>query len=692
MKESINIEALAKKAFYLDNFLIDAHKGMINVDGKSHQIEPKVMDVLLYLVLELGNVVEQEVLFAKVWPKSIYSPGSIRRCITVLRKLFQDDDKSLIVTHPKRGYSLQGKIQLTTESDKTKRFSQKKIIAMLILSMIILLSSASFGLFSSVQNEQVNQNINVLSVSPLTASELHEDAARFSPDGHHIAFIRSIEGNDRLAHVWLKNLDNEQEYQLTKQAANSKSLTWMQTGKAIFYVSAKEQGVSISRITLDEQNQAISEIEVLQLPNQHWISSIAWAETNELYYIGKNKGKYQLIKNNLTTGQRTIIFSEDDSFHPYGIALSRDSKQLAIFALNNQYNATVKLLSTINLSAETIKETKEIHLGQNKYYGSWHPTNKSLVIHDGREMFSLNIHGEMQKLAFENYQYIKYPEFSPDGNKILLTRQVLDEDIWLTPSDKTKPSIKIIDSNTSDFLASLSPDGKKVAFVSIKRGFPQLFLYDIEADKQSLLFENPKQLLFIAYPVWDQSSKRIASALNQRPFIIKLTAKKPEITRLSNSKGVPEQWFFNEESLLLVNYHQGKKAYMQLPLDTQLAIPLISSVEHHAQLNNKNDLLIIAGNSIIQSNFNGSQPTPLVSLDGQILDHYPRENGLYLRVKIQEKISLWLYDYANRRLNKVKELDGSLNIWDIETNNNFLVTSTRRSEKDLLLLTLQSND
>jgi len=689
LKESINIEALAKKTFYLDGFLIDAHKGIINVEGKSHQIEPKVMDVLLYLALDLGNVVEQEALFAKVWPKSIYSPGSIRRCITVLRKLFKDDDKSLIVTHPKRGYSLQGKIKLSTEAVKEKHTGQKQVIAMLVVSMVILLASASFGLFSSVPTKQVNQNIDVLNVSPLTASELHEDAARFSPDGRHIAFIRSTDKNDKLAHIWLKSLDNEQEYQLTKKAAKSKSLTWMQTGKAIFYTSVDEQGVSINRITLGEQNQAISEIEVLKLPNQHWISSIAWAETNELYYVAKNKGKYQLIKSNLTTGQQTTIFSEDDSFHPYEIALSRDSHQLAIFALNKQYNATVKLLATSNLSADTINKTKEIHLGQNKYFGSWHPNNKSLVIHDGREILSLNVQGNIQKIAFENYQYIRYPEFSPDGKQILLTKQILDEDIWLTPYDKTELPSKIIDSNTTDFFASISPDGNKAAFVSTKRGYPQLFLYDIETGKQSLIFTNPKQLLFIAYPIWHQSSNKIASALNQRPFIIELTGDTYKTTQLTYAKGVPEQWFYDEQSLLLVNYHQGKKAYVKLSLDTELTTTLLSSVEYHAQLSNSNELLLITNKTILQANFDGNQPEPLVTVEGEIFDHYPTSRGLYLRIKAQDKFSLWFYDFTSSKLNKLRELNSELSIWDIEVNDNFMLTSTHRSEKDLLLLTLK---
>ncbi|KGJ91697.1 transcriptional regulator, CadC [Colwellia psychrerythraea] len=689
LSETKNINELAKKTFYLDGFRIDPLKGVIEVAEEVHQIEPKVMDVLLYLILDLGDVVEQEILFSQVWPKSIYSPGSIRRCITILRKIFKDDNKTLIVTHPKRGYSLQGKIHFPDKLLDQAVKTRKKRTTVLAITTMILLSCITIALLGT---KQAPQNIHVVTASPLTASELHEDGARFSPDGQYIAFIKSIQGNEHLGHIWLMNLESEQEYQLTKEATYLKSLVWMQDGKALLYVSVAQKGISINRITLNMQTQVSSIIEVLNLPKLTWISSIAWAKSNQLFYIAKHKGKYSLIRSNLTNGEQSILFSEDDSFHPYEIALSKDSQQLAIFALNQKYNSTVKLMAVNKLTTQDIKETKEIVLGQNKYYGAWHPNNQSLVIHDGRELLSLNMQGDMKKIAFENYQYLRYPEFSPDGKQILLTRQVLDEDIWLTPSDNKALSTKVINSNTTDFLASLSPDGKKIAFVSIQRGFPQLFVHDIESAEQTLLYDNPKQLLFIAYPVWHQSSTKIASALNQRPFVIEFADNAHTIKELTYSKGIPLQWYFNEESLLMKNYDQGNKAYAKLSLLNQATTTLLSSIEHHAQLSNDNELLIISNTEIIQANFNGKQPVPLATVNGEIIDHYPTSKGIYLSIKNQDTLSLWLYDFSSKKINKMSELSNDLKIWDVEKNNNFMLTISRRSEKDLLLLTLKYGD
>jgi len=683
------IDDLAKKAFYLDDYLVEPQKGTINIGDKSHQIEPKVMDVLLHLTLNIGKVVDQETLFAQVWPKSIYSPGSIRRCITVLRKLFKDENKTLIVTHPKRGYSLQGTACFSENQTVNTIKNPKNNMAISLFFLLISLITISLFLLYS---EQPSTDISISKVSPLTATQLHEDSAQYSPDGLYIAFFRSTKDNEQLNNLWLMNTKSKQEHQLTKQATNSKSLTWMQDGKALLYVLAKEQSVSINRITLDEHLQMVTEIEVLNLPQLSWLSSIAWGIQNNLYFIMKNQGKYQLVKVNLTNGEQKLLFSENNSFHPYEIALSKDSQHLAIFALNEEYNASVKLVETNKLSSETIEKTTEIVLGQNKYYGSWHPNNQSLVIHDGRELLSLSKQGKIQKIAFENYQYIRDPQFSPNGKQILLTQQVLDEDIWLTPSDNTEKAIKIVDSNTTDFYASLSPDTKKVAFVSIKRGFPQLFIYDIEKAKQTLIFDNPKQLLFISYPVWEQSSSKIASSLNQRPFIVELTGKQYKTTQLDYSKGVPIQWYSNEESLLIINYNSDKEAYTKLSIKNKQSQVLHNSFEHHILLNNNNELLEITNTAISKLNSSNNQQEIVASVHGEIIAHYRTETGIYLTVKEQDKYYLWLYNFSNNKITKVNELNKGLKIWDIEKDNKFKLISSQRSSKDLLLLTIKGND
>eukprot|EP00487_Bulimina_marginata_P012729 TRINITY_DN91_c0_g1_i3.p1 TRINITY_DN91_c0_g1~~TRINITY_DN91_c0_g1_i3.p1 ORF type:complete len:119 (-),score=12.12 TRINITY_DN91_c0_g1_i3:61-417(-) len=84
------------------------------------------MDVLGYLALKQGEVVSQQELFDALWPNSVFSSGSVLRCIAQLRKALGDDAKqqSIILTHPKRGYSLKLDVQRLTNIEQENHSSR----------------------------------------------------------------------------------------------------------------------------------------------------------------------------------------------------------------------------------------------------------------------------------------------------------------------------------------------------------------------------------------------------------------------------------------------------------------------------------------------------------------------------------------------------------------------------------------
>jgi DNA-binding winged helix-turn-helix (wHTH) protein/TolB-like protein/tetratricopeptide (TPR) repeat protein len=78
------------------------------MDGQSVRLEPKVMQVLVCLARGAGDVVEKEQLIRTVWPDTFVSDDALTRCISELRKTFEDDarESRIIQTIPKIGYRL----------------------------------------------------------------------------------------------------------------------------------------------------------------------------------------------------------------------------------------------------------------------------------------------------------------------------------------------------------------------------------------------------------------------------------------------------------------------------------------------------------------------------------------------------------------------------------------------------------
>lgn len=77
-------------------------------DGVAVQVEPKMMDVLVFLAQHSGDVVSREALIDAVWPDLFISESVLTRAIAGLRRALGDDARQpkYIETIAKRGYRL----------------------------------------------------------------------------------------------------------------------------------------------------------------------------------------------------------------------------------------------------------------------------------------------------------------------------------------------------------------------------------------------------------------------------------------------------------------------------------------------------------------------------------------------------------------------------------------------------------
>ncbi len=80
----------------------------LTCDGKTAHIEPKAMQVLVCLARRAPEVVTKEELIQSVWAGTFVTDDVLTRCISELRKAFEDDpkDSRVIQTIPKSGYRL----------------------------------------------------------------------------------------------------------------------------------------------------------------------------------------------------------------------------------------------------------------------------------------------------------------------------------------------------------------------------------------------------------------------------------------------------------------------------------------------------------------------------------------------------------------------------------------------------------
>ena len=145
-------EAGDASVFLIGSAELDTRRRQLRFDGKAVDVQPKVFDLLAYLVLHRDRVVSKDELFDKVWPSVVVSDASLSQTIKRARDHFrlagfQDD---IIRTVARKGYQFdhpvsvveagEPEVSATTPPPASKTPPSKWRIP-LLLGGIILLSS-----------------------------------------------------------------------------------------------------------------------------------------------------------------------------------------------------------------------------------------------------------------------------------------------------------------------------------------------------------------------------------------------------------------------------------------------------------------------------------------------------------------------------------------------------------------------
>ena len=106
----MNISSEVEKAtpFKVGDWTVNPSSGLLIRSGTEVKLEPKVMEVLVYLAENQGQVVSREALEAKAWAGMIVGYDAVSGSIIKLRKALGDDSRNprYIKTVSKKGYQL----------------------------------------------------------------------------------------------------------------------------------------------------------------------------------------------------------------------------------------------------------------------------------------------------------------------------------------------------------------------------------------------------------------------------------------------------------------------------------------------------------------------------------------------------------------------------------------------------------
>ena len=165
------IDLALEPAFHLAG--LEVHPAILEVRaaGRSEQLEPRIMQVLVELALRRGEVVSRDELIQTCWGGRVVGDDSVNRCISRLRKLAVSLGGFEIATVPRVGFRLTERLNAPAGLGSRRRY-------FVVLLAVVMLSAAALAGFQVRRTYWPAEPRLV--VAAFTAEPRDADAARLA--------------------------------------------------------------------------------------------------------------------------------------------------------------------------------------------------------------------------------------------------------------------------------------------------------------------------------------------------------------------------------------------------------------------------------------------------------------------------------------------------------------------------------
>ncbi|NQZ88810.1 MAG: PD40 domain-containing protein [Colwellia sp.] len=606
--------------FYVGNYRIDMARSQIVAQDDILSMEPKVLQVLLILAENQGQVVPHDVILNKVWPGSVVGSNAIQRCIAQLRKAFNDDAKtqSVISTHPKVGYSLLTDVNWPTElaniNNQEKSAEQETehslVNSVFIPKHWILISAAILIIIAlfTYQELMSADKLNIAKLTPLTATDNKEQQPSYSPDGRYIAFQRYVGSCEN--QLWAKDTLNNKEYLLTEEVGIYGTPSWSPDGSQIVFSSVThcskhqvlegcEELRALSFGLAKSSPQATREILSCESKDYH---SPVWLDNESIAFFSTEDDQDKLLKMSLTDNKISTLYTPQKA-SLYSLDYSGHLNLLALSQFDAVHNFSLVLVDPVTIETTiTALQPEEMHKHYKYWSLSWHPNQESLITSAGKSLYTVDLNGQLTEYNFPAMQNIYGPRYHPQAHSIVAAMGTFDPDIGQLNWNKVEGSQKPVNivtkqqmlarSTVNEHDAKYQPQGNQIAFISNRGGSSQIWLLNSAETSRP-----PNQLSYFPADkevnafVWSQDGSLMIVNSDRGLTLLDFNG---ELTPIKMPFGVVDIYHtFGESQLLLKVIENNQYAIKLFNFDSHHLETLYIGVSQKALLTEQGDLFVI---------------------------------------------------------------------------------------------------
>ncbi len=332
----------------------------------------------------------------------------------------------------------------------------------------------------------------------LTFLEGDEIKPRISPNGKYLAFQRIYGGQ---SDIMIQDLASGEIIPLAYSKENESTPTWSPDSKEIIYSRTEKNSYGLFRMPIESKVER-----KVFLSDTIRLSAADWSpDGKRVVATGLFENKYFQWVLELDTGDITKVTSKGDEYN--GRWLS-NNQEIIYYTGRNDSIMIVNVDSGFSQCVSRGEYTG--------YYPHAAPDNERFIftshIGGSQNIWLSDREGQiMTNLTNEAYNY--YPSWYPDGNSIVMSRRIEDEQVYVLNIHNL--SYKQLTSGNNHKWPSVSRSGK-VALIQIDDQTKRQFISLVVEDSISKV---PEAFTFIEYMDWSDDESFIVFTGTKSPDI-----------------------------------------------------------------------------------------------------------------------------------------------------------------------------
>ncbi len=543
---------------------IDPSANQLIGRSDSVSIEPRAMQVLLYLLQRRGEVVSRRDLFEHVWRSAQVTDDTLNRMIFDLRKAFRTLQPGLepIETIRRVGYRV---IDYPTAAPRNRRPMQA----------IPLLLGAAALLFGGLQLEITRDapTFDRLDVQPFSVQQGFDTYPAMHPNDNQVLFTCSSDGGVTIS-LCVQDLNS-----LTSRIllpAGGEGAAVHPDGKRVAYQFIGGSSCEIRVFNIEDRSGS-----VLTQCNQRNDGSLAWsADGQHLFFSdtrAPNTGSFEIRSVSVDGGPiSTVTRPPAGSIGDLFPTPAPDGRTLAFFRADRETTLSTYItpgIGRVYLAPldgglpDQNRLVKALEVESSEVTGlAWvgNGSQAELVFFSNAKGTSYSLwrlpRGDQPSVAYRDFPgIVRKPTVSANGTAIA-ELWTADADIYsLSLLPEADPAEPVFSSSRYDFNPASSPDGRLMAWVSTRSGRPLLWIGSM-ADGRAMFTVDLPPGFAAESPQWSPDSQQIAFEVRgqggSRIAIHALQSSSTDWLDLQGNSRAPS-WSLDGESLLFASDRSG---------------------------------------------------------------------------------------------------------------------------------------